>query len=655
VPLEPIKTRRAEFMRINNNGVVSIGNKLSVGGPTTATSPDAAFTVQNSGADIGKVTAVFGADTNTNTLTDNTVKEARIGIPHYDTAEEPVALIYSTSGASTNNLTIGGGTSRMNAATNIYFRTASNSTTTSGSTAININSVQRVSIGAYSAQSYGGSYYTFNVTGTSLSNSTLGAVRYASSSFGPYLTFGKSRGVVVGANTIVQENDYLGVIRAAGADGGDLAPLAASIDFRVDGSPGVNDMPGRIVFGTTADGAQSPTERMKIDDAGRVIINSPDVSTGKGTNKALLQVANIDTTSDWGDINTGANAYASTANEIAVLNTANQDLNGFAGIFFQAGEASNGSTINSARIGAIKTATAGTSTDLAFATRNSSANMVEHMRISSEGYVGIGTDSPVGALTVIQNGSDNDHGIRLQCNDDGSSTAPDIQLYKNSASPADNDNIGAIWFNANDSGGSELTYAAIYGVTRDVSNGSEDGSISFGTTNNGSFSVKSQIHQNGVYINPEGICLGTSTYETYAAANTLDDYEEGTWTPTMEFSTTNGTISYTVRSGSYTKIGRIVYINAVITTSSITGNSGDLLISGLPFTVGGYLPSTSNEGYALFQYKLGSAGAGKYVGYFDESTSKIVSISRNSDLGDPLNDANMPSSTSLRLAGWYQV
>jgi hypothetical protein len=41
----------------------------------------------------------------------------------------------------------------------------------------------------------------------------------------------------------------------------------AQIDAEVDGTPGTNDMPGRLVFSTTADGASSPTERMRIHRA----------------------------------------------------------------------------------------------------------------------------------------------------------------------------------------------------------------------------------------------------------------------------------------------------------------------------------------------------------------------------------------------------
>jgi hypothetical protein len=84
-----------------------------------------------------------------------------------------------------------------------------------------------------------------------------------------YLTLGKSRGGI-GSNTVVQSGDVLGHIGFAGADGTDLETLAAHIQCAVDGTPGANDMPGRLVFSTTADGASSPTERMRINNVGSI-------------------------------------------------------------------------------------------------------------------------------------------------------------------------------------------------------------------------------------------------------------------------------------------------------------------------------------------------------------------------------------------------
>ena len=78
-----------------------------------------------------------------------------------------------------------------------------------------------------------------------------------------------------------------------------------------------------------------------------------------------------------------------------------------------------------------------------------------------------------------------------------------------------------------------------------------------------------------------------------AAANELDDYEEGTWTPTISAGVT--TPSYTINTGRYVKIGVLVYVNLYFQFNSVqTLNGSQLVISGLPFTV--TAPSGGNAG-----------------------------------------------------------
>ena len=66
--------------------------------------------------------------------------------------------------------------------------------------------------------------------------------------------------------TIVQDNNLVGTINARAYDGNSYASMA-DIDFMVDGTPGDGDMPGRIVFRTSASGSESPTERLRIDSS----------------------------------------------------------------------------------------------------------------------------------------------------------------------------------------------------------------------------------------------------------------------------------------------------------------------------------------------------------------------------------------------------
>jgi len=103
--------------------------------------------------------------------------------------------------------------------------------------------------------------------GTDASTASVTVSRWSNDVGASRLMLGKSRGGL-GAYTAVQNNDEIGAIEFCASDGTDLATRAASIGVAVDGTPGSNDMPGRLVFSTTADGASSPTERMRIQSGG---------------------------------------------------------------------------------------------------------------------------------------------------------------------------------------------------------------------------------------------------------------------------------------------------------------------------------------------------------------------------------------------------
>ena len=73
-----------------------------------------------------------------------------------------------------------------------------------------------------------------------------------------------------------------------------------------------------------------------------------------------------------------------------------------------------------------------------------------------------------------------------------------------------------------------------------------------------------------------------------AAANALDDYEEGTFTPTLA---NDGSSTYSVRQGHYTKIGNVVTIQAKTTINTRSGGSGTTGIMNLPYAMRSSSPS----------------------------------------------------------------
>lgn len=99
-----------------------------------------------------------------------------------------------------------------------------------------------------------------------------------------------------------------------------------------------------------------------------------------------------------------------------------------------------------------------------------------------------------------------------------------------------------------------------------------------------------------------------ATQSASSDANTLDDYEEGTFTPTVFGSTVAGTTTYNSSStyGRYVKVGQWVFVEACVTWSTSSGASGGAQIGGLPFTVANFTNHfpTGTLGY----YNYGSSG-----------------------------------------------
>lgn len=101
-----------------------------------------------------------------------------------------------------------------------------------------------------------------------------------------------------------------------------------------------------------------------------------------------------------------------------------------------------------------------------------------------------------------------------------------------------------------------------------------------------------------------------ATQVASSEVNTLDDYEEGTWTPVL--SRTGLTITYTVQNGTYTKIGRQVFAQINLRINAVTGTgSGALALTGWPFsnsftnyTCGGTVTFASGCGTAIYGIDL---------------------------------------------------
>jgi len=135
-----------------------------------------------------------------------------------------------------------------------------------------------------------------------------------------------------------------------------------------------------------------------------------------------------------------------------------------------------------------------------------------------------------------------------------------------------------------------------------------------------------------------------ATQVTSADANCLDDYEEGTWTPSL-----GGTTTYTAQLGTYTKIGRMVTIMIVLQINAI-GTGSTTVISGLPFAAG-----ASQDFVFPVQAETSATNIVSAVGVLTTGNSTISIVSRTAASASNGANAIFQNATVVRISGNYMV
>ena len=148
----------------------------------------------------------------------------------------------------------------------------------------------------------------------------------------------------------------------------------------------------------------------------------------------------------------------------------------------------------------------------------------------------------------------------------------------------------------------------------------------------------------------KGVVLGVTSN---TAANTLDDYEEGTWTPGL---TLGGTACTVTSEGNYTKVGRMVTVNMYIAVTNTNSGSGTAHVTSFPFAVADGFTNTSVEANGSVSLWDSWGTAMSFVSIFAQTSQQGELQGLSSSTGTasiPLTNTHIDSSCDFRASVTY--
>jgi hypothetical protein len=451
-----IFTNANERMRIDSSGKVGIsttspseslevaGNGLKVSGQTSGVTDGGITFDWDSGSNNGRIFSESAGSSNLLFYTTNSGTRAErmridnngnLGIGtdspldalhcstgnNNDSGEKTIAIGGSINNARTASITKNTSTPyelKIASSRDASFNTAIAFQTRVGNEAMRIDSSGRLLVGHTATVDTSTFNSNLQLMGTDAHGSSATLGRFSADAGAPSINLSKSRSGAKGGHAIVNNNDSCGNIFWWASDGSDYEQVA-QIGAEIEGTPGAGDTPGALTFSTTADGASTSTERMRIRPDGRVGIGCTPVRD--------LQLHASDASSELMLSNTTTGATAGSGfmiqqdgNDTYIWNKENSfmsfgtnalermkiDSSGNVGINLTPSGSSKlqvGGSMRFASSGAANDSTnpiiyrvAGEDS-LAFASGNS-----ERMRIDSSGNVGINTSSPNEGLELFE-------------------------------------------------------------------------------------------------------------------------------------------------------------------------------------------------------------------------------------------------------------
>jgi hypothetical protein len=208
------------------------------------------------------------------------------------------------------------------------------------------------------------------------------------------------------------------------------------------------------------------------------------------------------------------------------------------------------------------------------------------------------------------------------------------------------------------------TFATVGGIRENATSGNYSSALTFNTsTSAGVTTERARFNSTGALVLAGGSTTANGVGITFPAtqsassdANTLDDYEEGTWTPAFATETAGPmTVTYTAQSGWYTKIGRVVTLTYSIGWSARTATGSVLQITGQPFIAvnaqnpSGFVATVSNINFAN---RGGVAGTFITTAPYSSGVMSLQTWASNAVAADPRLDASNLGASGTVTGGY---